>query len=358
MYTNISLFLIVIGLLVGAGCFVLSNNITTQELPPITRAIREAETKLKQIETDLKAQKDELFELKLKLGKERMNVKDLANRIAIDRQRLRALTAQKQWFVDLESMYAEKKSLYEMNIGEIRDDMEGSISQIERNTENVEKYFAQSKKDLDQKQGDLSERDKEDEKTNSVAVNQLENQIADQKLQLKRENLRRESHYTKPSPQGEVLEVLPDEGKIVINLGKPDGIRQNFKFEVFSTSPSGDRYNKGMMIIKEVGDFTSVGLMMDYASDLRPVVIGDKIGSPAYSREGHIFFIAGQCESKYNNDQIAQFLQYYGNRLEGELSHRVDLMVAGKYADKFTSEATALGIKVIDDDYLIRFLGD
>jgi predicted phage tail protein len=74
--------------------------------------------------------------------------------------------------------------------------------------------------------------------------------------------------------QGEVLEVKSQLNAVYISGGRNVGRERNQQVIVYSESPLGERISKGVLLIKAVYDYTSMGSMLD-EDEKHPVIEGD-----------------------------------------------------------------------------------
>lgn len=77
-------------------------------------------------------------------------------------------------------------------------------------------------------------------------------------------------------PQGEIVEIQPENFQVVVNLGRKDGLRPRVKLHVYRTDPS-PRY-LGMIEIEEVYEDRSTGVILPAYRDLS-IRKGDKVAS-------------------------------------------------------------------------------
>lgn len=162
-------------------------------------------------------------------------------------------------------------------------------------------------------------------------------------------------------PQGKVLDYMPDTNSVLINLGRALGIKKNLKFKVFYEKITGERIDKGFILIREVNALTSTGTLIIVNEDVPKPVKGDLIGSLVYKEGGQTVYLGGDYSreyTKYNKRQMAALVTYAGNRVVEELTPDVDIFISDQFAQRQKLEAAKLGIRVIPEEILSQYLGD
>jgi NAD-dependent DNA ligase len=353
---NIYLYLMLISLLVGG----FSGFVGYDNLERSSRLELENDAefkKLKAKELDKTSKISELENLELERKSLQSQVKELA--LAIDEQK-----ALKEDFERLNSVLKNnidrqkvKYSVSRETVATMQDQLSEDTTAIERAIENMNKNFEDDRIRLEKRQEVLQEEEALDSKKKAKSMSVLETEIDTIDFAIRRVSNLSPRELLEPWVTGKVMEYNPTLNRVVINLGYADGIKQNFKFSVFSAGQGdSDRKYKGFVIVKKVERLVSVGVM-EMVNGKNPVP-GDNIGSLVYRKGQLNYYLAGDFRSKYSKEKLKTFLEYSGNRVLEELSSEVDFFVMGSLADNEVPLATALGVSIIPEELIAAYVGE
>ncbi len=165
---------------------------------------------------------------------------------------------------------------------------------------------------------------------------------------------------TSVDPVGALLEVVPDQDRVVIDLGAGQRARPGLLFDVFQYD-KGRYVEKGRIEIIEVGEATSIARVL-VQNDARrnPFAKGDRIGNPLFNtRRPKVFVLAGDFLS-HNLADYEHFIRAMGNEVRREIEPDVDfLVVRGDENDRSNeARARAREFKVLGltEERLLRYI--
>jgi NAD-dependent DNA ligase len=354
---NIYLYLMLLSLLVGG----FSGFVGYDNLERASRLVElENEPKLKELkskELDKMAKVSEWEALAAKRKGLQVQLKELA--LAINEQK-----ALKQDFERLDRTLMNsidrqkvKFAVSRETVAMMQDQLSEDTTAIERSLENMNRNFEHDRQRLEEKQNVLREEEVLDSKKKAKSMSILETEIDTIDFTLRRVNNLSPRELTEPWVTGEVMEYNSILNRVVINLGFADGVKQNFKFAIFSAGQGEKaRKYKGFVVIKKVERLVSVGAM-EMVNGESPVP-GDHVGSLVYRKDQMSYYLAGDFRSKYSKEKLKAFLEYCGNRVLEELSSEVDFFVMGSLADNEVPMATALGVSIIPEDSIAAYVGE
>lgn len=362
MYSNFCLIIIIglaiVTMLTGG----LSRNIN-KEIHE--RILRDNDTFRK----EALASEEELAQRRKKLEEEalkRLELHTKARTVAVGiletNRELSRLERQQDWFQRKNTFVENRTRILDARTGEIRDNLQEETANVERTKQEVENTYDKSAKELSGREDRLSAQDDAALKKYIEVMTGLDQKISEASHKMTREHQIVYNRFVQPEALGRIMEVIPREAKVILDLGGKDGIRQNMKFKVFGIKPGGDQVDKGFLIIKDIRDTFSLATLLNEGRKVEAVVAGDHVGSPAFTPSGRNFYLAGRFDtresSKYSKDDLIKYLQYMGNRVQETLDGRVDMVVEGGLAERDVATAAALGISIISEEQMIPYLGD
>jgi len=251
-----------------------------------------------------------------------------------------------------------KYNVIQQNLSEMQDQLSDDLSLIERTLEGMDKKFKQEKDRLTDREKILSEEDDTLTRGAIKKKSELTTEIERINNNIQRVSNLSPNKLDEPWVVGDVMAFVPDGGRIVINAGVAKGMKPNLKFMVFSAEAGKERVYKGMMIIKEVNNLISAGVMESKVDEDFAPVKGDKIGSLIFKNEKLNFYLAGDFRSKYSKNTMADYLKYAGNNVVPELTSDVDFFIQASLAEPEVPVATSLGVTIIPESLVAPFVGD
>lgn len=351
---NIYVYLTLVSLLVGglAG-FIGYDNLESAQRQRMESAVDMKEVKSK--EEDRLSKIAELEALVLKRRSLQNDVKELAVSIR-EQEKLKseyeALDAKLKSSIERQGI---KLSISQEAVGQMQDQLAEDTIAIERALEEMNKAFDDDRQRLERRQSYLQEEETVDAKRKAKQLSNLETSLDTVEFALRRVSNLSPLEVKDPWVAGEVTDFNSTLNRVVINLGRRDGVRQNFKFAIFSGEGDQREY-KGFCVVKEVEELVSVAVME--MLDAIPPVAGDQIGSLVYRKDQLNYYLAGDFRSKYSKERLTAFLTYCGNRVVDELSADVDFFVMGSLADNEVPLATSLGVSIIPEKFIADYVGD
>lgn len=362
MHSNYCIMLIIASALVtgfsGTLSHVMYKDITEKLMPGNVQLVQEVESLEKELAEKVRKNMD--------LAEERSVIhtkaRKLASAVLETNRELTRLERQQGWFGLRNEFLGKNAQLLYARIGEIQDGIQEEISNVERTLKEMQRFYSQSGEEVKGKEDNLTQQDGDAIKKYLAELAILDQQVSELRNKLHRERQVVENRFSQPESIGRIVEIVPVEKKVVISLGKHDGIKQNFKFKVFGRTASGDQIDKGFIIIKDVSEAFSVGTVLYTPKKGDSVFAGDHIGSPAFRKDGFNIYLAGRFDtkhsSKYDKETLAARLGYMGNRILTDLDQRVDMVVEGELAGTEVSNAAEMGICIISEEQLVPYLGD
>ena len=357
MKNNIYLYLILISLLVGG----FSGFIGYDHFKKAEKIKRKSETISQNIEIrkeELEKKEVELVDLEFERREKQTTVREFARAI------LEQQTVQKEYKdlqEQLEASVTRQKMMFRVNqegVSEMQDQLAEDTTTIERQTENMITIFDLEQERLKTREELLKEVSKDEQQKHAKALVEVENAIDQANFELQRINTLTPTVVKEPWVVGKVLDFYSPLNKVVINLGSTDGIRQNFKFMIFSDRSGLGRIYKGMVVIKDVDELVSTGTMLLETRDSLNPVSGDSIGSVAYRKGELTYYLAGDFRAKFRRSQMEELIKYAGNRIVDDLDANVDFFVMGALADNEVPMATSLGVSIIPEGLITPYLGE
>lgn len=357
MKNNIYLYLILISLLVGG----FSGFVGYDHFKKAEKIERQSETIAQNIEIreeELRKKETELINLEFERRGKQTTVREFARAI------LEQQTVQKEYSElqeQLDASVTRQKMMFMVNqegVSDMQDQLAEDTTSIERQTENMRAMFELEKQRLSVREELLQEDAIKDQQTFAQDLSEVETNIDQADFELQRINSLTPTEVSQPWVVGRVLDFYAPSNKVVINLGSTDGIRQNYKFMIFTNQSGQDRVYKGMVMIKDVDELISTGTMMMEKRDSLDPVAGDAIGSLAYREDQLTFYLGGDFRAKYRRAEMVQLIEYAGNQVVDDLDASVDYFVMGALADNEVPLATSLGVSIIPESLITPYLGE
>jgi len=144
------------------------------------------------------------------------------------------------------------------------------------------------------------------------------------------------------APDGRVIATSAESELVYIDIGGLHGLRRGTKFDVFRFGKGGELVRKGRVEVRSVEEDSSLCGILEELDRLDPIVSGDVIANPLYSKDmQRAFVLLGRFPSSMNRAFIAGRLEALGNTVEQTISSRTDFLVLGeKEQGEFSQELT------------------
>jgi hypothetical protein len=364
MKNNIYVYVILVALLSG----IFSGLIGYEHFGNAQKIEQENELLAKDVETKLAEKVAAQIELDKKSLQRRTlqtSVREIAGAIEQQEKVTVEFKALEERLRNSLQLQGVKLKVNQEGVSVMQDQISEDTTAIERSTENMKAVFDLDKQRLTQRENVLGAEGEVDAREKARRLSILDTNIDTVNVSLSRVSNLSPLEISEPWTVGKVLGYNAAINKLVINLGRSAGIRQNFKFSIFSSDDGNRRVYKGFVIIKEVEDLISMGIMEMQSEKGFDPVVGDLVGSLVYRVDKLNFYLGGdfraddlRMPSKYTKDQLKARLEYVGNRVLSEITSDVDFFVEGSLAHSEIPKATALGISVIPVNLLLSYLGE
>ncbi len=143
-------------------------------------------------------------------------------------------------------------------------------------------------------------------------------------------------------PDGQIIATSTKSGLAYIDIGGRDGLRRGTKFDVYRYSKGGELVLKGSIEVRDVETESSMCGITKELFELDPIVKGDVVVNPLYSRNmERTFVLLGRFPATLNRTFIGERLAALGNAVEDKVSSRTDFLVLGdKEQGEFAPELT------------------
>ncbi len=178
---------------------------------------------------------------------------------------------------------------------------------------------------------------------------------------------------------GTIVQAVPGEKIVYIDLGSRDHIKPGMTFAVYSRIRGipADGRGKATIRVNNVFDTTSE-CQVNTSTAADPVVEGDVVANPVYDRNRQFnFVVAGDFDLSFNGkiddpagEQVRKMIQAWGGALESKVDTRTDFVVLGaepsvgvsaeqarKQFDAVKQEARSLGIPILTRTQFLNFVG-
>lgn len=358
MKSNVYLYMILISLLVGG----FTGFIGYDNMENADKTRRTSENLVADIETrkkDREAKLAELEELYFDRREKQIEVRELAASI-IEQE---GITGE---FQELEaklrasvSRQDTKRRVNQEGVSEMQDQLIEDTTSLERQEENMTRAFEADKERLRVRQSILQKEDEEDAREKAKELSILGTEIDQKTFEVLRETQLPPTERKTPWVVGSVLDFNAFQNKIILSVGWAQGVKQNFKFMVFSETSGQERVNKGFIVVKQVDELISTGVMMLAQRETADPVSGDLVGSLSYREGGLNYYLEGDFRAKYTKDELERYLIYNGNRVLLELTSDVDFFVMGPLASpQDINDAISLGVTIIPEEFITPYLGE
>jgi len=143
-------------------------------------------------------------------------------------------------------------------------------------------------------------------------------------------------------PDGQVIATSPESRLAYIDIGGRDGLRRGTKFDVFRYGKGGELIRKGRVEVRDVNEDTAMCGVTLELDDMDPIIKGDIVVNPLYSRDmKRTFVLLGRFPASLNRSFISDRLVALGNGVDETVSSKTDFLVLGdKEEGEFAQELT------------------
>ncbi len=154
---------------------------------------------------------------------------------------------------------------------------------------------------------------------------------------------------------GKVMAARADEGFVILDLGRRDGLRLGTVFKVVARS-GGRNIVKGSIEVTHVGDHQSEAHVLEEITIAEPIIPGDSLHNPVFNpAETKVFVVKGVFRN-FTKDELSRFITEGGGIVDNELSTKTHYLIAGADSKKDLAEASKYGITILSEDQLIDFI--
>ncbi|MFC1671817.1 BRCT domain-containing protein, partial [Planctomycetota bacterium] len=262
---------------------------------------------------------------------------------------------QKKEYKKKEEELNDLRDKKEQEIVSVRTDLANERGLLRRTTDEFEEKIAllqQGNRDLRKKIEDMTRAHREEIEQKNVEMENAKDQI---------ERLKRIPKAITAIFEfdGAVLQSNTKLGVATINLGRIDGIRPGFLFEIYPPGVPSEDEVKAKVEVKKVHPHTStVRILEEKITD--PILSSDQIYSPFYNPlKREAFTLIGDFESPFTEDRVMKLVKEHGGTASREITDETDYVVLGKSYehDQNYESAVRLGIEVLRIKTLQRFFG-
>jgi NAD-dependent DNA ligase len=358
MHTNTYLYIIIASLLVGGAAGFLAK----EQYELNVKAIANNEV----IEQEIQKLKETIAKDTKDLTNLRHDRKNIQLEVDAEAKQINEILKNIAQLKDLKLLYdasiekAKNDQGHSQSIlAEIQDEMQENIALIERSLNQVNENFATNMDELGARSDLLDKNNQKEAIRHNREINKLKKEKIQKENELKRANDLTPIKVIEPWTVSSILDYSPESNKVIIGLGYDSGIRKEMRLMIYTETLGSKRKYKGVMIIREVGDFTATGEMIFTKRKEEVPYKGDSVGTLTYKQGGLSFFLAGKFEGKYKNKaKVADYLRRIGNTVYDELNPNVDFLIEGNLADSDVLLATTFGIPVIEEELFSTYLGE
>jgi len=247
------------------------------------------------------------------------------------------------------------RDVKEKEIAELRGDLENEKSSADRMTQDYEEKLTALREETRTLRKALVEREKERKKE----VEKLKVEIENLKTKLA-ELLRPPSEVAVFFEfDGKILSVDARYKKVTMDLGRGDGVRPGFTFDIYPPGRPQKESLKGKAEISEVKQNVSTAKIIS-EEDANPIMGGDQIYNPLFSRHNkEIFALVGEFEAPHTTEWIWDLVEEHGGIPTREVSDKTNYVVLGTNYEhlKDYKRARELGLEVLRVQTLQKFFG-
>lgn len=212
-----------------------------------------------------------------------------------------------------------------------------------------EERLLRQKDELDQRKLAAERQKRMDYSQRSSDINQKEDHI--------RTLLEIELRWlTELKPKGTVVETVPNDGTVVIDLGAKDRVFAGLLFDVF-TYERGRYIPKGRVEVIDLQDrIATCRVLSEIDGRQRPLAPGDLIGNPVFDpNRSPVFVLAGEFK-QYNADDLAAFIRATGGVVSETLQPGSDFLVAGDRSERIQDIAREYQIIAMTEEQLLQYV--
>lgn len=158
---------------------------------------------------------------------------------------------------------------------------------------------------------------------------------------------------------GKILDIDTEHKIVTIDLGRRDGVRHGFAFDVYPPGRPQRENVKGKMEISDAKQNVSTAKIMS-EEDTNPIMIGDQIYNPLYSRhEKETFTLVGRFVPPHNAEWIWGLVEKHGGIPTRKVSDKTNYVVLGTDYEhlKDYKRVRELGLEVLRVQTLQKFFG-
>ncbi len=212
-----------------------------------------------------------------------------------------------------------------------------------------EERLLRQKDELDQRKLAAERQKRMDYSQRSSDINQKEDHI--------RTLLEIELRWlTELKPTGTVVETVPNDRTLVIDLGAKDRVFAGLLFDVF-TYERGRYIAKGRIEVIDLQDrIATCRVLSETDGRRRPLAPGDLIGNPVFDpKRSPVFVLAGEFK-QYNAEDLAAFIRATGGVISETLQPGCDFLIAGDRSERIQDIAREYQIIALTEEQLLQYV--
>ncbi len=324
----------------------------------------------------------ELDDYKKKVAEKKLKIAELTHQLSIARFTSKLMQARVEY---RNAMVSSIRSMTE-NIAKVRDELVSYYNTKREEETNAHRTALEDLQNkaasLEQRKADLDQQIIAREKAFRDEMSRLSTQVdqirqdIDNFQKLKLPSVREEE------ADGRVLLVNNQYNFVIVNIGKKDHVTFGQRFKVYQYDDNRVPREKGFVICRMLGDHYCYAQIVSVVDKANPIIEGDLISSPLYSRDHRIkIAVVGQLRGflaiatdekmkKAMQEKLRRAIEQYGAIYSPEVTADCDYVVvsdkvaAMKEEGELTPEqkqyklAKEYDLPIISEDEFLRYLGD
>jgi NAD-dependent DNA ligase len=218
---------------------------------------------------------------------------------------------------------------------------------------------ARNEEDIEALRSRIRERAAELEKMkegNRRQIRELQGEISLREARVKELLDRREVKDESLISDGQVLQVLPQEGFVILNRGINHDLRTGTRFTIYNLLLGGKAMVKGEIAVVEVEPSVAIARIVSEVDRNNPIIPGDHIHNPVYSPDDVKIFVVKGDFDLYSREELRHFIRLTGNEVQDQISSKTDFLVAGANSTKAVEQAADNGVTILSERQLVEFI--
>ena len=190
---------------------------------------------------------------------------------------------------------------------------------------------------------------------NRLQIRGLQGEIALREARVKELLDRREVKDESLISDGQILQVLPQDGFVILNRGVNHDLREGTRFTVYNRM-GGTAVVKGEIAVVEVQPSVAIARVENEVERNNPIIPGDHVHNPVYSPDAIKIFVVKGDFDLYSREELRHFIRSTGNQVEDEISSKTDFLVAGANSTQAVEQAADNGVTILSERQLVEFI--